>query len=152
MPDYGVKGPDEGSGLLPWAWAEDRLARSRNYWVTSLWPDGRPHSMPVWAVWDGDALWFSSGRRSRKARNLAADPRCVVATEDANEPVVVEGGAEIVHEPDAIERVARLMDAKYGGITAEFLAAHATIRVRPRRAFGIAHDDFTGSPTRWVFD
>jgi PPOX class probable F420-dependent enzyme len=152
MPDYGIQGPGEGSGLLPWSWAEERLIASRNYWVTSLWPDGRPHSMPVWGAWDGEALWFSSGRRSRKARNLAADPRCVVTTEDANEPVVIEGSAESARERDAIVRVAELMNAKYGGITAEFLAAHATIRVRPRWAFGIAHDDFTGSPTRWVFD
>jgi PPOX class probable F420-dependent enzyme len=152
MPDYGIKAADEGSGLLPWEWAEERLTGSRNYWVTSLWPDGRPHSMPVWAVWDGEALWFSSGRRSRKARNLAADPRCVVATEDANEPVVIEGSAELTADRDAVVDVAALMDAKYGGITAEFLAANATIRVTPRWAFAIAHDDFTGSPTRWVFD
>jgi PPOX class probable F420-dependent enzyme len=152
MPDYGIQGPDEGSGLLPWSWAEERLTTSRNYWVTSLWPDGRPHSMPVWGIWDGEAVWFSSGRRSRKARNLAADPRCVVTTEDANEPVVVEGHADVTDDRDAIARVADLMNAKYGGITAEFLAAHATIRVRPRWAFAIAHDDFTGSPTRWRFD
>ena len=152
MPDYGVQGPDEGSGLLPWSWAEQRLTASRNYWVTSLWPDGRPHVMPVWGVWDGESLWFSSGRRSRKARNLGGDPRCVVATEDANEPVIVEGRAEVVGDGEAIERVAALMNAKYGGITAAFLAAHATIGVRPAWAFGIAHDDFTGSPTRWVFE
>ena len=152
MPDYGIRGPDEGSGLLPWSWAEQRLAGSRNYWVTSLWPDGRPHLMPVWGVWDGAALWFSSGRRSRKARNLAADARCVVATEDANEPVVLEGTADVVRDRGEIERVAELMDVKYGGITADFLAAHATIGVRPDRAFAIAHDDFTGSPTRWVFE
>ena len=41
---------------------------------------------------------------------------------------------------DAIARVADLMNAKYGGITAEFLASHATIRVRPRWAFAIAHE------------
>jgi len=152
MPDYGIQAPDAGSGLLPWSWAERRLTDSRNYWVTSLWPDGRPHSMPVWGAWDGQALWFGSGRRSRKARNLAGDPRCVVATEDANEPVVIEGSAEIEQERDAIARAAELMNAKYGGITVEFLAANATMRVRPRWAFGIAHDDFTGSPTRWVFD
>jgi PPOX class probable F420-dependent enzyme len=151
MPGYGIRGPDEGTGLLPWSWAEERLAASRNYWITSLWPDGRPHSMPVWGVWDGEAIWFSSGGRSRKARNLAADPRCVVATEDANEPVVIEGTAELTSDMDEIARVAELMSAKYGGITAEFLAANATIRVQPRWAFGIAHDDFTGSPTRWVF-
>jgi hypothetical protein len=151
MPDYGVRGPDEGSGLLPWSWAQERLAASRNYWVVSLWPGGRPHAMPVWGVWDGAALWFSSGPRSRKARNLAADPRAVVTTDDAGEPVVLEGTAALVSARAEIERVAALMDAKYGGITADFLAANVTIRVSPERAFGIAHDDFTGSPTRWVF-
>jgi hypothetical protein len=103
-------------------------------------------------VWDGEAVWFSSGPRSRKARNLAADPRCVVTTEGADEPVVVEGSASLVSAPEAIARIAQVMDAKYGGITAEFLAANALIRVDPRRAFGIAHDDFTGSPTRWEFE
>ena len=152
MPDYGILRADEGAGLLPWAWAEERLTASRNYWIASVWPDGRPHLMPVWGVWDGEALWFSSGNRSRKARNLEADPRCVASVEDATEPVVLEGRAEIVRERDAIERVADLMDAKYGGITAGFLAANATIRIRPAWAFGIAHDDFTGSPTRWVFE
>ena len=155
MPGYGIKGPDEGTGLLPWSWAADRLEASRNYWVTTLWPDGRPHAMPVWGVWDGEAVWFSSGVRSRKARNLAADPRCVVTTEDAAEPVVVEGSAAIVVDADAIVRFADLMNAKYqAGMTVEFLdpRVNATIRVRPCWAFGIAHDDFTGSPTRWVFE
>src|SRR5688572_3228379 len=113
MPGYGVLGPDEGSGLLPWAWAQERLVGSRNYWIVTLWPDGRPHSMPVWGVWDDGALWFSSGGRSRKARNLAADPRCVVTTEDATEPVVVEGLASPVDERDAVARVAEVMNAKY---------------------------------------
>jgi PPOX class probable F420-dependent enzyme len=155
MPGYGVRGPDEGSGLLPWAWAEERLGSSRNYWVTTLWPDGRPHSMPVWGAWDGEAFWFSSSVRSRKARNVAAEPRCVVTTEDATEPVVLEGSAEIVTERAAIAAFAELMNVKYqAGMTVGFLdpAVNATIRVRPRWAFGIAHDDFTGSPTRWVLE
>ena len=154
MPGYGIQGPDEGSGLLPWEWAETRLQRSRNYWVSSLWPDGRPHAMPVWGVWDGEAFWFSSGGRSRKARNLAADPRCAVTTEQAEEPVVLEGTAAIVRELPAIERFLELMNAKYAsGMTLEFLDpdVNASIRVTPQWAFGIAHDDFTGSPTRWAF-
>jgi PPOX class probable F420-dependent enzyme len=155
MPGYGVKGPDEGSGLLHWSWAAERLTASRNYWVATVWPDGRPHAMPVWGVWDDEAVWFSSGLRSRKARNLATDPRCVVTTEDANEPVVVEGSAAIVADRDAIVRFVELMNAKYdAGMTVEFLDpdVNATIRVRPLWAFGIAHDDFTGSPTRWLFE
>jgi hypothetical protein len=47
MPGYGILGPTQGSGLLPWSWAEQRLLAARNYWVASCWPDGRPHVMPV---------------------------------------------------------------------------------------------------------
>jgi hypothetical protein len=95
MPGYGIVGPTQGSGLLPWSWAEQRLVASRNYRVASRWPDGRPHAMPVWGVWHDEAFWFFSSRRSRKARNLAADPRCVVTTENPVDPVVVEGTAEV---------------------------------------------------------
>src|SRR6266487_2885480 len=108
MPGYGIVGPTEGSGLLPWSWAEERLTASRNYWVASSWPDGRPHAMPVWGVWDAGAFWFSSSRRSRKARNLDFYPRCVVTTENAVEPVVVEGLAEVVTDPAALARMLAL--------------------------------------------
>ncbi|HKB29519.1 MAG TPA: pyridoxamine 5'-phosphate oxidase family protein [Streptosporangiaceae bacterium] len=155
MPGYGVVGPDEGSGLLPWSWAAERLSRSRNFWVASVRPDGRPHVMPVWGMWDDAVLWFSSSVESRKARNLSQDPRCVVTTEDATDPVVIEGTARIVTEPAALQRVIDLMNAKYGtDSNVSFLdpAVNATIEVRPVRVFGLRSADFTGSPTRWVFE
>ena len=155
MPGYGIVGPDKGSGLLPWSWAVEQLTASKNYWVATTCPDGRPHAMPVWAVWDQGALWFSSGGRSRKVRNLAADPRCVVTTDSADDPVVVDGVAEIVTDHPALARFIELTNAKYqAGLTVDFLdpAVNATIRVRPVSAFGLRHEDFTGSPTRWRFD
>ncbi len=156
MPGYGVRGPTEGTGLLPWSWAQQRLASSKNYWVVTLWPDGRPHAMPVWGVWDSDSqlLWFTSSIGSRKARNVAADPRCVVTTEDPENPVVLEGLAEIVTDAGSIGRVIALVNAKYStDYSPDFLdpTTQATIRVRPRWAFGLATEDFSGSPTRWVF-
>lgn len=72
MPGYGILPADEGTGLLPWSWAQQRLSSSVNYWLASVWPDGRPHVMAVWGVWDGLLLWFSSGGRSRKTRNLTS--------------------------------------------------------------------------------
>lgn len=154
MPGYGILGPTEGSGLLPWSWAVERLAASRNYWVVSVWPDGRPHAMPVWGTWDDGSFWFSNSLQSRKARNLAADPRCVVTTEDTQEPVVVEGAAEMVTETAALAGFLASVNAKYGtGYSMELVdpAVNATVRVRPRWAFGLKQDDFNGSPTRWVF-
>jgi hypothetical protein len=38
--------------------------------------------IPVRAVWYAGALWFSSSKKSRKAQNLANDPRCVLTTAD----------------------------------------------------------------------
>jgi PPOX class probable F420-dependent enzyme len=155
MPGYGIVGPEEGSGLLPWSWAEERLIASRNYWVATVWPDGRPHAMPVWGVWDAREFWFSSSRRARKVRNLLANPRCVVSTEGALNPVVVEGVAEVVTQVARLRRVLGLVNKKYRTeYTMELMdpATNATVRVRPRWAFGLREGDFTGSPTRWTLE
>src|SRR5947209_18432203 len=114
MPGYGIRPADEGTGLLPWSWAEQRLHASRNFWVVTLWPDGRPHAMQVWGVWDEqDCFWFTSSVRSRKALNVANDPRCTVATEDEQHPVVLSGAAEIRTSSAELARVLDLINAKY---------------------------------------
>jgi hypothetical protein len=154
MPGYGIQSAQQGSGLLPWSWAEEQLTRSRNFWLVTHWPDGRSHAMPVWAVWHAGALWFSSSRMSRKARNLAADARCVLTTEDPANPVVVEGEAELLTERADLELLLSLENAKYEtsyGMEMLDPAENSAFRVRPRWAFGLRTDDFTGSPTRWTF-
>jgi PPOX class probable F420-dependent enzyme len=154
MPGYGVEDPASGTGLLPWRWAEEKLLASHDYWVVSVWPDGRPHATPVWGVWDDASLLFSSGGRSRKVRNLRADPRCVVAVQDTNDPVVLEGTAEIVTDTAVLARTIALVNAKYStAYSVDFLdpAVNATVRVRPTLGFGLVQEDFSGSPTRWRF-
>ena len=154
MPGYGTLAGGEGSGLLPWSWAEARLVASHDYWVATVWPDGRPHVSPVWGVWMDGALWWSSGRRSRKARNLDADPRCSVTTDRASEPVVLEGRAERITDIEGIAAFVAAGNDKYGGsYSMEFLApdVNGTYRLRPERAIGLVEADFTGSPTRWTF-
>jgi general stress protein 26 len=129
--------------------------RAVNYWVSTSRPgDGGPHAMPVWGMWDDSELWFTSGVRSRKALNLVADPRCVVTTEDAANPVIIEGTARVVTDPASLRRVIDLMNEKYStDIEDSFLdpAVNATFSVRPQRVIGMVHGDFTGSPTRWTF-
>ncbi len=154
MPGYGVLPADRGSGLLPWAEAERRLTAAHDYWCATVCPDGRPHVMPVWGVWLDGRLWFSSGLRSRKARNLAAEPRCTMTTDQAQDPVVLDGLAEQVVDADGIAAFLAAMNGKYdAGMTADFLdpAVNGTFAVRPQRVIALSHDDFTGSPTRWTF-
>ncbi len=154
MPGYGTKGPTEGRGLLPWSWAEERLTRSHDYWVATTRPDGRPHVMPVWGVWDDGAVWWSSSNASSKARNVLVDPRCSVATDNAWEPVVIEGIAHRITDHDALARFIGLENEKYDtDYSVDFLdpSVNATFRVAPSWAFSLTEDDFEGSPTRWSF-
>ena len=153
MPGYGIRAAGEGTGLLPWSWAEERLAGSHDFWLSSSSPDGEPHLMPVWAVWMAGALWFSSSNDSRKTRNLRADGRCSLATDDALAPVVVQGVAEVVTDPGDRRQLLDAENAKYGtnySIDSLDPASNTCFRVRPHRVFGLDTEDFTGSPTRWT--
>lgn len=160
MTDYGV--PETDEGLLPWSWAEERLAGSRNYWFTSVSASGRPHSMPVWGVWlpASERFWFSCAPSSRKVRNLAANPRVVVAPTDTVEVVSLEGRAEDATGHDLTDALDTYF-AKYGEemqITREdmegFHTENASYFVVPERAFGIIEraEDFGPRATRWRWD
>src|SRR3989440_12668763 len=89
MPGYGL--PRSKKGILPWKWAEDRLKKSREYWIATTRPDRRPHVMVIWALWFDGALYFSTGSTSVKARNLAKNPYCTMCSDKAAEAVIVEG-------------------------------------------------------------
>ena len=152
MPGYGIVGPDEGRGLLPWSWAEERLVASHDYWLATVLPSGAPHVMPVWGVWADDAAWFSSSPGSRKARNLAADPRAVITTDNPSQPVVVHGAVVPVVSATAIATFTEWVNAKYEtDISVSFFTDNACFRLEPSQVFGLDEADFTTSPTRWVF-
>ena len=154
MPGYGLLGPNEGSGLLPWSWAHDRLVASHDFWLATVRDDARPHLMPVWGAWDGESLWFSSARGSRKAINLRAHPRCSVATDNAYEPVIVEGDAIAVTDEQQLRGALDFENRKYGtdyGVEMIDPAHNSWFRLRPIWVFSLDEDDFTGSPTRWSF-
>jgi Pyridoxamine 5'-phosphate oxidase len=87
---YGVKPRKE---YLPWRHAAEKLASSRNYWICTTRPDGRPHAIPVWGFWIDDALYFGTARSTRKARNLAHNSAAVVHLESGDDVVIVEGNA-----------------------------------------------------------
>ncbi|MCW2704928.1 MAG: pyridoxamine 5-phosphate oxidase-related FMN-binding protein [Blastococcus sp.] len=102
-------------------------------------------------VWLGDRLWFSSGLRSRKARNLAADPRCTLTTENARDPVVLEGTAERVTDGGRIAAFLAAVNAKDDAEGFQDPGVNGTYAVASERVFAISGDDFVGSPTRWRF-
>jgi PPOX class probable F420-dependent enzyme len=154
MPGYGTLPADQGAGLLPWEWAQDRLASSHDYWLATVTADGAPHLMPVWAVWLEGQLWFSSSVGSRKARNLEAEPRCTLSTDNPLEPVVVHGRAQRITDRDALEVMLDSENAKYGtayGMDMLDPVSNAVFALRPDWVFALDSSDFTGTPTRFTF-
>ena len=154
MPGYGTLPADEGGGLLPWSWAADKLTSSHDYWVATVDADAAPAVSPVWGVWLDGRVWFSCGRRSRKARNLERDARVTVTNDTPAEQVVVEGTAERVVDLSDIERFVAASNVKYEqsyGLDFYDPEVNGTYAVTPVRVIALKDAEFEGSPTRWRF-
>jgi hypothetical protein len=158
MPDYGVDTADWEP--LPWSWAAERLIGARNIWVVTASGEGRPHALPVWGVWDDDELRFvfSCGPRSRKARNLGANPQAAIMTDDTVECVSIEGRAtRVTEEPRVAKWVQRYL-AKYQPLAPDldeaFVRANLLYEFEPERAFAVIEreDEFSTRATRWIFE
>jgi hypothetical protein len=101
-----------------WATAREHLKRAEVYWLTTVRPDGRPHVTPLIAVWLDDALHFCTGPSERKAKNLAENAHCVIAT-GCNRlaeglDLVIEGDAVNVSDEAQLQRLANAYESAYG--------------------------------------
>jgi Pyridoxamine 5'-phosphate oxidase len=149
-PGYGIS--DEGTGLLDWAWAEERLVASRTYWVCTTRADGRPHAAPVWGLWLDGALLFSSDPSSVKGRNLARRPDVVVHLESGDEAVICEGRIEPMRGDDLLIAFADAYEAKYAHRPDTSNPAHGMYVLRPTTVLAWREADFPTSATRFRFD
>lgn len=143
-----AQGPD--AGKLPWSWARERLERSRNYWVSTVSPDGRPHAMPVWGAWLDSRFFFSASSKSHRIRNLAANPRVVVTTESAVEGVVLEGTWSELRPGPELDRFADSYDRKYQW-NIHSQPGGGWYLVTPTKVFAVLEHE-PGRTTRWIFD
>jgi nitroimidazol reductase NimA-like FMN-containing flavoprotein (pyridoxamine 5'-phosphate oxidase superfamily) len=164
------------SGTTPWSLAQERLENpeeARTYWLATVRPGGAPHVMPIIGAWLDDAFYFVSSEQSRKGRNLAREPRCVVTTSSTSLPsldLIVEGRVERVTDPATMHRVTEVYrstlrwppevhGSRVAGPNAPTAgpAPYAVFRITPTTVFGLP--GLTGMdqsnpaelprPTRW---
>jgi nitroimidazol reductase NimA-like FMN-containing flavoprotein (pyridoxamine 5'-phosphate oxidase superfamily) len=147
MPGYGIS--EDLEGILPWSWARERLESNRNYWIATLRPDGRPHTMPVWGLWIDNRLFFSTAITSTKARNLLANPNCTATTESSTEAVIVEGRADVIDDKAVLEPVWKAYKDKYDWP----MDGENMFAITPTTVFAFIEtaEQFTTAATRWRF-
>ena len=118
--------------------AEQRLQSNIIAWLTTVGSNGRPYTVPVWFLWDGNTVLIFSQPEKQKIRNLRKNARVTLALDDTKEGedvVIVEGTAEILDNPD-ISLTQAVYVEKYGGkiqemeMTPESLAADFSIGIR----------------------
>lgn len=81
---------------------DERLRRELMMWLSTVRPDGRPHLVPVWFLWDGETILIFSQPNQQKLRNLQHNPNVVVAldtAEQGDDVVMIEGKAELLDDP-----------------------------------------------------
>jgi nitroimidazol reductase NimA-like FMN-containing flavoprotein (pyridoxamine 5'-phosphate oxidase superfamily) len=147
-PGYGIVGPKDGEGLLRWSWVAKHMNDCRTFWAATIHANHRrPHVMPVWGVWVDDAFYFSTGRKSRKGQNLAANPACTITNDDGEEAAIIEGAAEEVKDTAILERVANAYKKKYK-MDPRGMGEPIYV-VRPQTVFAFIEKSFPKSATRW---
>jgi nitroimidazol reductase NimA-like FMN-containing flavoprotein (pyridoxamine 5'-phosphate oxidase superfamily) len=148
-PTYGLKARKE---YLPFSHAETRLAKSRNYWICTARPDGRPHSIPVWGFWIDGALYFGTARDSRKSRNLAHNPAISVHLDSGDDVVILEGTVAEVDPNDkpTFKKLDAASRVKYKMPMAAPPGGDSVVyRVRPHVVLAWTEKDFPNNATRW---
>jgi hypothetical protein len=106
--------------------------------------------MPVWGIWLDSVFYFSTGRQSRKAKNLEANAKCVLCNERIDEAVIVEGVAEEVRDAGLLAKLSRPYYAKYKPWKLE-PDRGPVYAVRACVVFGMYEKEFTRTATRWTF-
>jgi Pyridoxamine 5'-phosphate oxidase len=165
-----------GAPMIPWARVRERLEQGftqapetggpnrHTAWLATVRPDGRPHVMPLGALWLDGRFYFNAGPGTRKARNLAEDPRCVITVATHPFDLVVEGEAKMVTDEATLRRIAEAFAAegweatvRDGALYAEYSAPAAgpppwhVYEMTPTTVFALGTAEPYGA-ARWRFE
>lgn len=118
------------------------LAQGKNFAaVTTLGPDGTPHTQPLWIDTDGEHLLLNTEVHRQKFKNIQRDPRVTVAIVNHDNPysyAEVRGHVvETVTGPEARAHIDALSQ-RYTGqdYSGEITSERVIVKVAPDRTIG----------------
>ena len=108
--------------------------------VATILPDGAPHSVPVWVGLEGDRIAFLTSPGSRKARNLAREPRIAISITDRENPhrmAQIRGQVVERIEGETAWRIIDQMSNKYLGMPYPDRSDRVVFLVEPEHAWAM---------------
>ena len=94
---------------------EEYLAGRHIAHLATLNPDGSPHLIPIWYLYETGKIYMIGGS-GVKARNIKNDPRVVVSITGPEQPykyVLIEGTAQLITQ--GIEQLTLTVATRYMG-------------------------------------
>jgi len=106
---------DNPKSSVSWEYVVQRLSESKNYWLSSVRPNGRPHTIPRWGVFVDGKFYYDGSPETRHARNIVENPHITLHLESGDQAVIAEGISVPVGkpEPELAEKIAAAYCAKY---------------------------------------
>ncbi|MEV0122124.1 pyridoxamine 5'-phosphate oxidase family protein [Streptomyces sp. NPDC050703] len=108
-----------------------RLAAERDVWVSTAHPEHGPHHVPLWFMWDGQAVWMCTSATAATARNIRKEPRVRLALPDTFDVVLLQGEAECIPDQAVPGEAAEAFARKFGWDPRAEEGAFVYIRVVP---------------------
>ena len=99
----------------------------------------KPHNVPVWFLWDGEALWISAFQSTRKLKEVLRNPyvSILIDVEQAYQGVTAilfEGKAEVILESEIVQDMSTRIYTKYMGEEGVKAAAPQSWIIDPENA------------------
>ena len=90
---------DNPASFVTWYWVAAQLTESKNYWLCSIRPNGRPHVVPRWAVYVDGKIYYDGSPETRHARNIMENPQVSLHLENGDQAIILEGISRLAGKP-----------------------------------------------------
>jgi hypothetical protein len=106
---------DHPTSEVSWEFVEQKLTKSKNYWLCSVRRSGRPHCVPRWAVYLDGVIYYDGSPETRHARNIVENPHVSLHLESGDEAIILEGETRPAEKPSAelAQKLSKAYKAKY---------------------------------------
>ena len=146
----GYKMPATSDHLVSWAFVSGQMSQARHYWISTVFPDGRPHVVPVWGIWHQNRLHFEGSMQTAWGQNIQKNHHIAVHLPDANQVVIIEGTAHMIQDDEIDDESWNILDSTFQR-KYQVDTGSPYLYVQPRRVLAWDGEDLT-TMTRWVFE